>query len=228
MARMRWIKPTFFVSDQVAEVSRDARLMFIGLWCFSDCRGVHQESAKLLKREIFAGDDLTADAVAGLLEELIEVGLVARFEAKDQRGNNARWLYVTGWKQHQKPRKPYCPFPPPPGWRERKAGADPVPHQCGTGADPVQGENENENENDNENENGGERRAARSGARAARAPAARKRKAPKVGKTRLPPDWQLGEPERAYAEQIGFSDARSRQPRSGSGPTGWRAQRRPR
>jgi hypothetical protein len=32
MARIRSIKPEFFTSISIADLSRDARLMFIGMW----------------------------------------------------------------------------------------------------------------------------------------------------------------------------------------------------
>jgi len=41
MARIRTIKPEFWVSEQVGECSPNARLLFIGMWNFCDDRGVH-------------------------------------------------------------------------------------------------------------------------------------------------------------------------------------------
>jgi len=34
MARIRTIKPEFWTAEQVMELSRDARLLFIGMWNF--------------------------------------------------------------------------------------------------------------------------------------------------------------------------------------------------
>ena len=39
MARIRYIKPEFFDSEQVASVSLGARLLFAGLWTVADREG---------------------------------------------------------------------------------------------------------------------------------------------------------------------------------------------
>ena len=78
MARIRTIKPEFWTSEQVMEITPLARLAFIAMWNFSDDRGVHPASYKTLRAEAFAGDDnITADTVAGLVEEMQRERLVA-------------------------------------------------------------------------------------------------------------------------------------------------------
>jgi hypothetical protein len=49
MARIRTVKPEFWTSEQVMNCSRDARLLFIGMWNFCDDGGNHPASAKTLK-----------------------------------------------------------------------------------------------------------------------------------------------------------------------------------
>jgi hypothetical protein len=49
MARIRTVKPEFWTSEQVMELSPLARLAFIGMWNFCDDAGVHTASAKRLK-----------------------------------------------------------------------------------------------------------------------------------------------------------------------------------
>ena len=44
MARIRSIKPQFWTSEQIADCSSNARLLFIGLWNFCDDCGVHPAS----------------------------------------------------------------------------------------------------------------------------------------------------------------------------------------
>lgn len=106
MARNRMIKPEFWTSDQVVECSHSARLLFIGLWNFSDDAGNHPDSVKRLKREIFPSDDLTVEQMGGLLSELIDQGLVARYFCGDKD-----FLHVTGWI-HQRIDKPTYKYPP--------------------------------------------------------------------------------------------------------------------
>jgi hypothetical protein len=45
MARHRVVKPEFFTNEQVVECSTNARLLFVGMWCFCDDGGVHPASA---------------------------------------------------------------------------------------------------------------------------------------------------------------------------------------
>jgi hypothetical protein len=109
MARIRTIKPEFWSSEQVMELSFPARLAFIGLWNFCDDRGVHTASAKRLKAEVFPSDEITTDMVSGLVAEMIHHGLVGEFEADGER-----YWYVTGWTKHQKIEKPTYRHPSPP------------------------------------------------------------------------------------------------------------------
>ncbi|HXV23639.1 MAG TPA: hypothetical protein VED46_05200 [Alphaproteobacteria bacterium] len=109
MARIRSVKPAFWTSEQVTNCSRDARLLFIGLWNFCDDRGVHPDSPKRLKMEVFPADDMTATEVGALVEELVQVGLLARFESEEQS-----YLFVTGWAKHQRIDRPSYWFPAPP------------------------------------------------------------------------------------------------------------------
>lgn len=109
MARIRTIKPEFWASEQVMELSMAARLAFIGLWSFCDDRGVHAASPKRLKAEVFPSDDLTSDGVASLMAELVHHGLVAEFESGGQQ-----YWYVTGWAKHQRIDRPTYRHPEPP------------------------------------------------------------------------------------------------------------------
>jgi len=107
MARIRTIKPEFFTSEQVAECSPSARLLFVGLWCFCDDGGVHPASCKRLKMEIMPGDECSLDDIAGWINELKANGLLVEF-----RANNQRFWHVTGWK-HQRVDKPNFKYPSP-------------------------------------------------------------------------------------------------------------------
>ena len=108
MARIRTIKPEFWVSEQVMECSPVARLTFIGLWNFCDDGGNHSARAKTLKAEVFPGDDVSQDDVQGWVDELIRNGLVMEYEV-----DGRQFWHVTGW-HHQKVEKPTYKHPPPP------------------------------------------------------------------------------------------------------------------
>lgn len=109
MARIRTIKPEFFTSQQIAECSTNARLLFVGMWCFCDDQGVHPASCKRLKMEVFPGDDFRTSDIELMVAELLAVGLIEEFESDGER-----FWFVTGWARHQKidrPNRKYpCPF----------------------------------------------------------------------------------------------------------------------
>lgn len=109
MARIRSIKPEFWTAEQVMELSRDARLLFIGLWNFCDDAGIHPAKVKTLKAEVFPSDDLTAADVRRLIDECISMGLVIEYEIEDET-----YWQVTGW-HHQKIDQPTFKHPTPDG-----------------------------------------------------------------------------------------------------------------
>lgn len=108
MARIRSIKPEFWTSEQIVTCSPMARLLFIGMWNFCDCRGVHPASISRLKMEVFPGDSITLKQIEALIEELVSAKLLDSFDAEGE----AFW-YVTGWR-HQKIKHPVFKYPPPP------------------------------------------------------------------------------------------------------------------
>lgn len=149
MARIRSIKPEFCTSEQVMEVSRDARLTFILLWPFCDDGGVHPASLKVIKAEIYpSDDDVTTARVGEWLDELMKHGLIERFVA-----NGQQYISVPGWKNHQRIEKPQPLRHPQPssegavpvlelfggGLLSQHAGADtePLPKDYGTATEPL-------------------------------------------------------------------------------------------
>lgn len=108
MARIRSIKPEFWTSEQVADCSPTARLLFIGLWTFCDDQGVHPASSKRIKMEVFPADPFTIEQIDGFIDELLQAGLLTEFAV-----DNEDYYAVTGWK-HQKIEKPTNKYPAPP------------------------------------------------------------------------------------------------------------------
>jgi hypothetical protein len=109
MARIRSIKPEFWVSEQIAECSTSARLTFVGMWAFCDDNGVHPAKPKTLKAELFPMDDFSSSDVEGWVQELVKVGLVAKFNHE-----GVEFWHVTGWAKHQKIDRPSYKYPAPP------------------------------------------------------------------------------------------------------------------
>lgn len=108
MARLRTIKPEFWSSEQIATCSRDARLLFIGLWNFCDDAGVHPASYMRLKMQVFPADNCSQNEIANWINELIQSNLIIEYQANDGK----KYWYVTGW-DHQKIARPYYKYPKP-------------------------------------------------------------------------------------------------------------------
>lgn len=110
MARIRTIKPEFWTSEQVMSVSRDARLLFIGMWNFADDGGNQQANTKTIKAQVFPYDDLPEADINELIGELLGVGLLETYEA------DCRWYWnIPTWKKHQRIDQPTYRHPGPDG-----------------------------------------------------------------------------------------------------------------
>ncbi|WP_169709650.1 hypothetical protein [Deferrisoma camini] len=109
MARIRTIKPSFFLDDELAELPYAARLLFAGLWCLADREGRLEDRPKRIKAEVLPYDDEDVDA---LLTALAEAGFVQRYEV-----DGARYIQVVNFAKHQKPnhREAASTIPPPGG-----------------------------------------------------------------------------------------------------------------
>jgi len=94
MARIRTIKPEFWVDDQIVELDFATRLLFIGLWNFVDDEGYVEYKAKRIKMQIFPADSLD---VSGMLTNLLEMGRLAQFSS-----DQGDLLRVVNWDRHQK------------------------------------------------------------------------------------------------------------------------------
>lgn len=107
MARIRTIKPEFWTSEQVMELSPLSRLLLIGMWNFCDDAGIHPASLKTLKAKVFPADDVNAEQLAAMVQEWLDQGLVTAYEAEGKS-----FFQVTGW-HHQKIDKPNYKYPHP-------------------------------------------------------------------------------------------------------------------
>jgi len=97
LGRTRYIKPTFFSDTHVADVSRDARLLYIGLWCVLDRNGLCDYDLKLIKREVFPYDeDITLDRLNEIICELISKNRLYAFDYKSRS-----YIYCPFLGRHQ-------------------------------------------------------------------------------------------------------------------------------
>jgi hypothetical protein len=97
VARIRTIKPTIWQSEQLANVPRDARLLFIGLISHADDDGRLRGAPALIRSEVFPyDDDITPAAIDELLTALEAVRLVVRYVVDDQR-----YIAIPTFASHQ-------------------------------------------------------------------------------------------------------------------------------
>lgn len=101
MPRIRTIKPEFFTSLTIADLSLPARLTFIGLWTHVDDAGRCVDDARLIKAALWPLDDRTAADVESDLRELTESSLITRYTL-----NRKRYIAVSGWDEHQRINRP--------------------------------------------------------------------------------------------------------------------------
>jgi hypothetical protein len=117
VARIRSIKPEFWDDRKLAKrTSRDARLLYIGLWNLADEWARLNGDPQWLKGQVFSyDDDLDADAVAKLLEELENpaLGAVVAYEV-----DGDPYLFLPKLERHQRlePEKVRSRLPAPPAW----------------------------------------------------------------------------------------------------------------
>lgn len=89
--RARNIKPGFFLNSELAELDFASRLLFIGLWCYSDREGRFEWKPKQIKATIFPYDNVNIEK---LLCNLMSLHFIT---CHDGIG------YVEHFKKHQNP-----------------------------------------------------------------------------------------------------------------------------
>nr|DAV79557.1 MAG TPA: replisome organizer [Caudoviricetes sp.] len=98
--RIRTIKPEFWRSADVAALSIEDRLLFIGLWSYVDDYGVGRDEPQLIQCDLFPLDPLTEGSVRvhDGLTRIARRGLIIRYEGPDGR----KYFQVVNWAKHQK------------------------------------------------------------------------------------------------------------------------------
>ena len=94
MARIRTIKPDFFLDSKLAKKSALCRLFFIGLWNQADKNGVLEEDKDRLKVQILPYNKANIEA---LLTEL-EPDFILRYET-----DGKQYIWIKNFKKHQRP-----------------------------------------------------------------------------------------------------------------------------
>jgi hypothetical protein len=95
MARTRFIKPGFFMNEELAELPCEARLLFIGLWTIADRAGRLEDRPRKIKAAVFPYEEFDVDTLLGLLAG-------KRF-LKRYRLKGLGYIEISNFVKHQKP-----------------------------------------------------------------------------------------------------------------------------
>jgi len=110
MARIRTIKPSFWGDEAVADLTRDARLLLIGLISSADDEGRFLASLSAISGYVFPHDDIAPTKLRRWLDEIERAGIV-RFYSVSRREYGA----FPNWDKHQvinRPQRSNLPEPP--------------------------------------------------------------------------------------------------------------------
>ena len=124
MARARFLRPEFFIDEKLGDLPFGARLLFAGIWCQSDLRGVFEYSPKQLRVLVFPHDEgMAGRQVEEWLEMMTANGMVARFESSGKS-----WGVIVHWREHQEISTREVEIgsgrPVPPGWVDPERWAE--------------------------------------------------------------------------------------------------------
>ena len=117
MARIRSVKPEFFLDDELGRLIPLVRLFFVGLWVHADRLGRLKDRPAILKVQICPYDDIDPEvALAALSPKFI-----TRYEV-----DGRRFIQINTFGEHQRPhlREAESTIPEPPARREAQ------PRQC--------------------------------------------------------------------------------------------------
>lgn len=101
MPRNRMIKPQFWDDSKIAKISRDARLLYIGMWNFCDDLGIIRADVVWLKSKIFPFDQIQIQQFEKICQEILRNGFISLFSYR-----NEKFYYLPKFSLHQKINKP--------------------------------------------------------------------------------------------------------------------------
>ena len=113
MARIRSIKPEFWGSESITNLSREARLVYIGLWCFADDEGRFRAQIGVLAGQLFPEDDDGREVVERALAEL--TGALTEDSLRTQSRpmvelyvgpDGHHYGQIVAWAKHQRINRP--------------------------------------------------------------------------------------------------------------------------
>lgn len=119
------MKPELWQDEKVGAVSREARLLFIGLITIADDEGRFRAQPSVILGHAFPYDDDAPKRLGRWLNELLEQGLIALYEV-----DGRRYGLLPNWRKHQRISHPNPSILPSPS----RNGSAP---NCGTTVEKV-------------------------------------------------------------------------------------------
>lgn len=101
MARIRTIKPKFWDDIKIGRISRDARLLYIGLWTFADDLGTVIADPLWLKSKIFPYDQIQIQQMKAWLTMLEKNGFICHVTVRSET-----FIYLPNFSRHQMINRP--------------------------------------------------------------------------------------------------------------------------
>lgn len=95
MARIRYIKPDFFLDDKLADLDPLVRILFAGLWVLADREGRLEDNSKKIKIQLLPYDKIDCDKA---LKELSDCKFIIRYEV-----DGKKYIQIVNFLKHQKP-----------------------------------------------------------------------------------------------------------------------------
>lgn len=121
MARIRTLKPEIWATPSVGTLTRDARLLFVGLITQADDEGRMLAVPRQVAGNCYPFDeDVTGEQITGWLAEIEVAGLIRTYES-----GGGRYLELSGWSRHQKISKPTPSRLPHPPWETQECPGEP-------------------------------------------------------------------------------------------------------
>ncbi len=111
MSRIRSVKPELFLDGKLAQISIEARYLYVGLFTEADDEGRMLASTKRIAGSIFPHDDnIGPEQVAAWLAELEQLGRIIRYADTE-----TQYFYLPYFLRHQRishPSPSRLPEPP--------------------------------------------------------------------------------------------------------------------
>lgn len=115
MARIRTVKPEFFLDEDLAELPYVVRLFYVGLWCLADREGRMEDRPRFIKTQIFPYDDENPESLLETLaapKKTRPEPFILRYEV-----DGRKYIQILRFSEHQRPHHTEHPsvIPPPKG-----------------------------------------------------------------------------------------------------------------